>query len=308
MNNQIAVKLPGLNMSTPLMPASGTFGFGDAWGSDQVDFNQPGALAIKTTTPYATTGNSQPQIAKLTDGIMNSVGLTNPGVDVVIKEKLPKLRANYSTLPILGSVGGASLTEYVTVATKLAASGLVDALELNVSCPNVAHGGMSFGVDPHAVEKITRAVKDVAGAVPVYVKLTPNVTDIVEIAKAAEAGGADGLSLINTVLGLHINIETRKPVLGNGMGGYSGTAIKPLAVRMVYQVAHATKLPIIGQGGIETAADVVEFFLAGANAVAVGAAHFKDINACPHIAQQLPALLDKLGIDSLQELSNSVRN
>ena len=158
------------------------------------------------------------------------------------------------------------------------------------------------------MEKITRAVKDVAGEIPVYVKLTPNVTDIVEIAKAAEAGGADGLSLINTVLGLHIDIETRKPVLGNGMGGYSGTAIKPLAVRMIYQVAHATKLPILGQGGIATAADVVEFFMAGANAVAVGAAHFKDINACPHIAQQLPALLDKLGIDSLQELSNSVRN
>ena len=308
MTNQITVQLPGLNMSTPLMPASGTFGFGDAWGSDQVDFNQLGALAIKTTTPHATTGNPQPQIAKLSDGVMNSVGLTNPGVDVVVREKLPKLHANYPTLPILGSVGGASLAEYVTVATKLAASGLVDALELNVSCPNVAHGGMSFGVDPHVVEKITRAVKDVAGAMPVYVKLTPNVTDIVEIAKAAEAGGADGLSLINTDLGLHIDIETRQPVLGNGMGGYSGPAIKPLAVRMVYQVAHATKLPIIGQGGIETAADVVEFFMAGANAVAVGAAHFKDINACPHIAQQLPALLDKLGIDSLQELSNSVRN
>lgn len=308
MTNQIAVKLPGLNMSNPLMPASGTFGFGDAWGSDQVDFNQLGALAIKTTTPHATTGNPQPQIAKLTDGVMNSVGLTNSGVDVVIKEKLPKLHVNYPNLPILGSVGGAALSEYVIVATKLAASGLVDALELNVSCPNVAHGGMSFGVDPHAVEKITRAVKDVAGEIPVYVKLTPNVTDIVEIAKAAEAGGADSLSLINTVLGLHIDIETRKPVLGNGMGGYSGTAIKPLAVRMIYQVAHATKLPIIGQGGIATAADVVEFFMAGANAVAVGAAHFKDINACPHIAQQLPALLDKLGIDSLQELSNSVRN
>lgn len=307
MNEQIAVKLPGLTMATPLMPASGTFGFGDAWGSDKVDFNQLGALAIKTTTPQATTGNPQPQIAKLTDGVMNSVGLTNPGVDAVISEKLPKLHHQYPTLPILGSVGGANQEEYVTVAEKLAQSGMVNALELNVSCPNVAHGGMSFGVDPHAVETITRAVKDVSGAIPVYVKLTPNVTNIVEIAKAAEAGGADGLSLINTVLGLHIDIRSRKPVLGNGMGGYSGQAIKPLAVRMVYQVAHATKLPIIGQGGIETAADVVEFFMAGANAVAVGAAHFKDINACPHIAQQLPALLNELGIESLQELTQEVR-
>ncbi|WP_295728162.1 dihydroorotate dehydrogenase [uncultured Limosilactobacillus sp.] len=307
MNDQIKVTLPGLEMTTPLMPASGTFGFGDAWGSDQVDFNQLGALAIKTTTPEATTGNPQPQIAKLTDGVMNSVGLTNPGVDAVISEKLPKLRYRYPKLPILGSVGGASQAEYVTVAQKLAKSSFVNALELNVSCPNVAHGGMSFGVDPHAVETITRAVKDVSGDVPVYVKLTPNVTDIVEIAKAAEAGGADGLSLINTVLGLHIDIKSRRPVLGNGMGGYSGQAIKPLAVRMVYQVAHATKLPIIGQGGIETAADVIEFFMAGANAVAVGAAHFKDINACPHIAHELPGLLNQLGIQSLQDLVNEVR-
>lgn len=307
MNNQISVQLPGLKMKNPLMPASGTFGFGDAYGSDKVDFNQLGALAIKTTTPEATKGNPQPQIAMLSDGVMNSVGLTNPGVDAVITEKLPALHSKYPDLPVLGSVGGASVDDYVTVAQKLAHSGLVNALELNVSCPNVSHGGMSFGVDPAQVEKITKAVKDVSGDIPVYVKLTPNVTDITEIAKAAEAGGADGLSLINTVLGLHIDIKTRKPVLGNGMGGYSGTAIKPLAVRMVYQVAHATKLPIIGMGGIYTAEDVVEFFMAGANAVAVGAAHFKNINACPHIAEQLPALLDKLHINSLQELTDEVR-
>lgn len=307
MDHQINVQLPGLNMKNPLMPASGTFGFGDAWGADQVDFNQLGALAIKTTTPQATTGNPQPQIAMLSDGVMNSVGLTNPGVDAVIKEKLPKLHQKCPSLPILGSVGGASKEAYVQVAQKLANSGLVDALELNVSCPNVKHGGMSFGVDAHAVEDITKAVKNVTADVPVYVKLTPNVTDIVEIAKAAEAGGADGLSLINTVLGLHIDIETRQPVLGQGMGGYSGTAIKPLAVRMVYQVAHATKLPIIGQGGIMNAEDVIEFFMAGANAVALGAAHFKDINACPHIAAKLPALLDKLGINSLAELTKQVR-
>lgn len=307
MNNQIAVQIPGLKMKNPLMPASGTFGFGDAWGADQVDFDQLGALVVKTTTPHATTGNPQPQIAMLNDGVMNSVGLTNPGVDEVVAEKLPKLHTAYPDLPLMGSVGGASKEEYTQVAAKLANSGLVDALELNVSCPNVAHGGMAFGVNPHAVEAITQSVKNVAGAVPVYVKLTPNVTDIVEIAQAAEAGGADGLSLINTVLGLRINIKTRQPVLGNGMGGYSGPAVKPLAVRMVYQVAHATKLPIIGQGGIGSAEDVVEFFLAGANAVAVGAAHFKDINACPHIAQKLPALLDQLGVSSLTELTKEVR-
>ncbi|WP_251546352.1 dihydroorotate dehydrogenase [Limosilactobacillus caecicola] len=308
MTKQIAVELPGLKMKNPLMPASGTFGFGDAWGADKVNFDELGALVVKTTTPAATTGNPQPQIAMLNDGVMNSVGLTNPGVDVVISDKLPKLRQQHPVLPLVGSVGGASKDEYVLVAQKLAKSGLVDALELNVSCPNVAHGGMSFGVDPQMVESITRAVKDVTGTVPVYVKLTPNVTDIVEIARAAEAGGADGLSLINTVLGLRFNLKTRQPVLGNGMGGYSGTAIKPLAIRMVYQVAHATELPIIGQGGIETAEDVVEFFLAGANAVALGAAHFKDINACPHIAAKLPAVLDQLGINSLTELSEQVRN
>ena len=188
------------------------------------------------------------------------------------------------------------------VAEKLAKSGLVSALELNVSCPNVAHGGMAFGTDAKVLESLTNQVKRVVGDVPLYVKLTPNVTDITEVARGAEAGGADGLSLINTVLGLHIDIRTGHPVLGNGMGGYSGTAVKPLAVRMVYQVAHATKLPIIGIGGIETAADVLEFMMAGASAVAVGAAHFKDIAACPHIAAQLPSLMDELGIKTLAEL------
>lgn len=307
MKNQLAVQIPGLKMNNPLMPASGTFGFGDSWGADQVGFDQLGALVVKTATLHATTGNPQPQIAMLNDGVMNSVGLTNPGVDEVIAEKLPQLRGAHPNLPLIGSVGGASREEYAEVTEKLAASGLVNALEINVSCPNVAHGGMSFGVDPHTVEAITQATKTVAGDVPVYVKLTPNVTAITEIARAAEAGGADGLSLINTVLGLRFNLKTRQPVLGNGMGGYSGTAIKPLAIRMVYQVAQATSLPIIGQGGISCAEDVVEFFLAGASAVAVGAAHFKDVNACPHIAEQLPALLDRLGISSLAKLAAEVR-
>lgn len=299
---RLAVELPGLKMQNPLMPASGTFGFGDAYGADRVDFDQLGAFVMKTTTPQARTGNPQPQIAKLSDGVMNSVGLTNPGVDVVVNEKLPAFHQAHSNLPVLASVGGASLVEYQMVAEKLVQSPFVNALELNVSCPNVSQGGMAFGTDPKLVEAVTRAVKEVSGTIPVYVKLTPNVTSITEIAKAAEAGGADGLSLINTVLGLHIDLKTRKPVLGNGMGGYSGTAIKPLAVRMVYQVAHATKLPIIGMGGIETAADVLEFMMAGASAVAVGAGHFKDLNICPKLAHELPNLMDELGIQNLSEL------
>lgn len=307
MSNRLAVRLPGLTMKNPLMPASGTFGFGDSWGADQVDFNQCGALVLKTTTPRARTGNPQPQIAKLADGVMNSVGLTNPGVAVVVDQKLPAVKAQYPDLPLIGSVGGATQEDYVTVARQLAVSGHVAALELNVSCPNVSEGGMAFGTQPRVVEQLTRAVKEAIGDLPLYVKLTPNVTDITEVARAAAAGGADGLSLINTVLGLRFDLTTRQPVLGNGMGGYSGPAVKPLAIRMVYQVARATKLPIIGQGGIESAEDVVEFMLAGATAVAVGAAHFKDLNACPHIAAQLPAVLDRLGIGSLQELQDQVR-
>lgn len=299
---RLAVNLPGLKMQNPLMPASGTFGFGDAFGAQQVNFNQLGAFVLKTTAPQATTGNPQPQVAKLFDGVMNSVGLTNPGVAVVAQQKLPALRKAHPYLPLIASVGGASVNQYQQVARTLAATGLINALEINVSCPNVAHGGMAFGTDPKVVEKVTAAVKEVSGEVPVYVKLTPNVTDITEIARGAEAGGADGVSLINTLLGLHIDIKTRKPVLGNGMGGYSGPAVKPLAVRMVYQVAQATRLPIIGMGGIQTAADVIEFMMAGASAVAVGAAHFRDANVCAHIAVDLPPLMDQLGIRALSDL------
>lgn len=299
---RLAVNLPGLALRNPLMPASGTFGFGDAFGAEQVNFNQLGAFVMKTTTPTATTGNPQPQVAKLFDGVMNSVGLTNPGVEAVATKKIPAFKKAHPYLPLIASVGGDTVADYRMVAQRLAQTGLVDALEINVSCPNVATGGMALGIDPHQVELVTKTVKDVSGQVPVYVKLTPNVTSIVEIAQAAEAGGADGLSLINTVLGLHIDIQTRKPVLGNGMGGFSGPAIKPLAVRMVYQVAQATKLPIIGMGGIETAADVIEFMMAGADAVAIGAGHFKDLNICGHIAVDLPPLMDRLGIASLNDL------
>lgn len=302
---KISVKLPGLDLKNPIMPASGTFGFGDVAMAKKFDLNKMGAMVIKTTTPNATTGNSQPQIAVLDDGVMNSVGLTSPGVDAVISQKLTKLRAQYPNLPIVASVGGDSEEDYVEVAKKLASSNLVNALELNVSCPNVATGGMSFGIHSQVVEDLTTKIKSAVDT-PIYVKLTPNVTDVVEIAQAAERGGADGLVLINTVLGLGINIKTRKPLLGNNMGGLSGHAIKPLAVRMVAQVYQATSLPIIGVGGIETAEDVIEFILAGASAVEVGSAHFHDELIIPHLAEKLPELLEKLEVNDINDLVGKV--
>lgn len=299
---RLAVNLPGLKMKNPVMPASGTFGFGDVPQARKYDLNRLGAIVIKTTTPQARTGNPQPQIAVLNDGVLNSVGLTNPGVNVVAGEKIPHLKHQYPDLPLVASIGGASVEDYVMVTERLAATGLVDALELNISCPNVKHGGMAFGTDPQVAQKLTKAVKAASGDVPVYVKLTPNVTDIVEIAQAVEAGGADGLSMINTLLGMKINLKTRKPVLGNIMGGLSGTAIKPLAIRMIYQVSHAVNIPIIGEGGISSAEDVIEFFLAGASAVQVGSAHFHDALAMPHIIEQLPQAMARVGIGSLAEL------
>lgn len=299
---RLAVNLPGLKMKNPVMPASGTFGFGDVPQARKYDLNRLGAIVIKTTTPQARTGNPQPQIAVLNDGVLNSVGLTNPGVNVVAGEKIPHLKHQYPDLPLVASIGGASVEDYVMVTERLAATGLVDALELNISCPNVKHGGMAFGTDPQVAEKLTKAVKAASGDVPVYVKLTPNVTDIVEIAQAVEAGGADGLSMINTLLGMKINLKTRKPVLGNIMGGLSGTAIKPLAIRMIYQVSHAVNIPIIGEGGISSAEDVIEFFLAGASAVQVGSAHFHNALAMPHIIEQLPQAMARVGIGSLAEL------
>lgn len=299
---RLAVNLPGLKMKNPVMPASGTFGFGDVPQARKYDLNRLGAIVIKTTTPQARTGNPQPQIAVLNDGVLNSVGLTNPGVNVVAGEKIPHLKHQYPDLPLVASIGGASVEDYVMVTERLAATGLVDALELNISCPNVKHGGMAFGTDPQVAENLTKAVKAASGDVPVYVKLTPNVTDIVEIAQAVEAGGADGLSMINTLLGMKINLKNRKPVLGNIMGGLSGTAIKPLAIRMIYQVSHAVNIPIIGEGGISSAEDVIEFFLAGASAVQVGSAHFHDALAMPHIIEQLPQAMARVGIGSLAEL------
>ena len=304
--NRLAVKLPGLALKNPLMPASGTFGFGDTPLAQQVDLNKFGAMVIKTATPRPRVGNPEPRIAVLEDGVLNAVGLAGPGVDAVANEKIPAVRQKYPELPIIASVSGGSVEEYAMVAAKLAAAP-VNALEINVSCPNVKDEGMLFGTDPAQVEAITRAVKDRVGALPVYVKLTPNVTDIVAIALAAERGGADGLSLINTLLGMHIDVHTGNPVVANVTGGYSGQPVKPVAVRMIYQVAHATTLPIIGMGGVAMAEDVIEMMMAGASAVAVGSAHFEDAHAIEHIAAALPALMDELHIESLTQLHADVR-
>lgn len=294
-------ELPGLKLKNPIMPASGTFGFGDVSAAKKFDLNSLGAMVIKTATLNLSHGNPQPQIDVLKNGVLNSVGLTNPGVDEVISQKLAALRQQYPDLPIIASVGGDNEDDYLKVAQKFDQSGLINALEINVSCPNVAQGGMSFGIHPKTVEELTRKIK-AAVTLPIYVKLTPNVTDITAIALAAERGGADGISMINTVLGLDIDIKNRRPKLGNNLGGLSGAAIKPIALRMIYQVHQATALPIIGMGGIETPEDVIEFMLAGASAVAVGSAHFKDELAAYHIAHDLPKTLQKYQISAVKDI------
>lgn len=304
--NRLQVELPGLSLRNPIMPASGSFGFGDVKAARLNDLNRLGAVVLKTTTKMAKKGNPQPQIVSFKEGIMNSVGLTNPGVDEVVEHKLPQLRTHYPNLPIIASLAGASISDYCVVAEKLDNSELVDALEVNVSCPNVAAGGMQFGVDPLVIQKLTSEIKKRV-AVPVYVKLTPNVTDIIECAQAAKDGGADGLTMINTLYGLRIDPQTRKPVLGNKFGGWSGPSLKPTAIRMIYQVAHQVDLPIIGVGGISNAQDVIEMYLAGASAVQIGSAQFNDPAACWHILDELEPEMDRLNIESLSKLINEVK-
>lgn len=298
-----SVSLPGLSMINPIMPASGTFGFGELY-HDLYDYNSLGAIVLKSTTKEARAGNEEPRFHPLSNGALNAVGLKNPGVDVVVAEKLPSLTK--FTTPVIGSVAGETEDDFVEVAKKLDQSNVISAIELNVSCPNVKEGGLTFGVDPKSVERITRKVKQ-AVKVPVYVKLTPNVTDIVEIAKAAETGGADGLSLINTVLGMTIDVTTRRPVLGNTMGGLSGIGIFPIALRMVYQVSQAVDIPVIGMGGVQSTDDVIQMFLAGASAVAIGTATYNNPVIMNEIISQLPIRMKELGIDSLEGLIQEVK-
>ena len=283
-----SVTLCGLPLANPVIPASGTFGYGYEF-AELYDINCLGTFSFKGTTRAPRLGNPQPRIAEMTGGMLNAVGLQNPGVDAVIAEELPKL-ARVFHKPVMANVSGFSLEEYVEVCQKLDACPQVGWLEVNISCPNVHGGGMSFGTDPKAAAAVTRAVKD-AVKKPVIVKLSPNVTSIADIAKACENAGADGLSLINTVMGMRLDLKTRKPLLANGTGGMSGPAVFPLAVRMVWQVYEAVRIPVVGLGGVSRAEDVLELMLAGATAVEVGAANLVDPFACRRIVEDLPRVM-----------------
>lgn len=293
------VNLSGLTLTNPIIPASGTFGFGYEF-ADLYDINVLGSLSMKGTTKAPRFGNPTPRIAEIPDGLINSVGLQNPGVEKVISEELPKLRQVYSK-PVLANISGFSVDEFVDCAKKFDDAEGVGILEINISCPNVHGGGMSFGTDPKAAAAVTEAVKK-AVKKPVYVKLTPNVTDITVIAKAVEAAGADGVCLINTLLGMRIDLKRRRPVIANKMGGMSGPCLLPLALRMVYQVYEAVNIPIIGMGGVESAEDVVEMMLAGASAVEVGAANLVDPFACKRIIDALPETMKKYNIENLKDI------
>ncbi len=293
------VILSGWELDNPVIPASGTFGFGREF-AEFYDINCLGTFSFKGTTREARFGNPTPRIAECREGMINSVGLQNPGVDHVIAHELPEMQA-YFRKKVIANVSGFSVEDYAVTCEKLDREEQVGLLEVNVSCPNVHNGGMSFGTSPEAAAEVTRAVKAVTKK-PVYIKLSPNVTDIVSIAKACEEAGADGISLINTLLGMRINLKTKKPVIANKMGGFSGPAIFPVAVRMVYQVYEAVKIPIIGMGGVATAEDVIEMMLAGATAVQVGAANLVDPFACKRIIEELPAVMRKYGIENLTDI------
>lgn len=294
-----SVILSGLTLSNPIIPASGTFGYGYEF-AEWYDINILGSFSFKGTTKEPRFGNPTPRIAECESGLINAVGLQNPGVEKVISEELPKLAKCFSK-PVVANVSGFSVEEYQYTCEKLDKEEQVGLIEVNVSCPNVHGGGMSFGTSPESAAKVTRAVKEVTKK-PVYIKLSPNVTDIVAIAKACEDAGADGISLINTLLGMRIDLKTKKPVIANKMGGFSGPAIKPVALRMVYQVYEAVKIPIIGMGGVSNAEDVLEFMLAGATAVEVGATNLIDPFACKKIVEDLPFVMDKYGINKLTDI------
>lgn len=291
--------LLGIEIDNPIIPASGTFGFGYEF-AELYDINILGTFSFKGTTKEPRFGNPTPRIAECTAGMINSVGLQNPGVEKVISEELPKLKKVFSK-PVMANVSGFSVEEYAYTCEKLNDCEQVGWIEVNVSCPNVHNGGMSFGTSPDAVSKVVKAVKKVTTK-PVIIKLSPNVTDIVSIAKACEEAGADGISLINTLLGMRIDIKRRKPVIANKMGGFSGDAIFPVAVRMVYQVYEAVSIPIIGMGGISSAKDVIEMMMAGATAVQVGAANLINPFACKEIIEELPKEMDKLNIKDINEI------
>lgn len=300
----LRVNLSGLTLDNPVIPASGTFGYGKEF-AEIYDINILGSISFKGTTRHARLGNPLPRIAECPMGMINSVGLQNPGLKAVCEQELPDLAKIYKK-PVIANISGFSLDEYVECAAAMDKEKQVGIIEVNVSCPNVHNGGMAYGVCPESAAEVTAAVKEVTSK-PVYIKLSPNVTDIVEIACACEDAGADGLSLINTLLGMRIDIKTGKPVIANKMGGFSGPAVFPVAVRMVYQVANAIKIPVIGMGGVSSARDVIEMMMAGATAVQVGAANLVNPYACREIIEELPALCEELGIQKLSDIIGIVK-
>lgn len=302
---RLSVNLCGIELDNPLIPASGTFGYGYEF-AELYDINCLGTFSFKGTTKEPRFGNPTPRIAECPSGIINAVGLQNPGVEKVITEELPRLKEVFHK-PVMANISGFSVEDYACTAERLDKEGQVGWLEINISCPNVHGGGMAFGTSTDAAAEVTRAVKAVTTK-PVILKLSPNVTDIVSVANAVEEAGADGVSLINTLLGMRIDLKTRRPVIANTMGGFSGPAIFPVAVRMVYQVAHAVHIPVIGMGGVSTAEDVMEMLLAGATAVGIGAANLTDPWVCPKILEELPQVMDKYGIKTLREIIGGVKH
>lgn len=307
MTKRLAISLPGLDLKNPIIPASGCFGFGQEY-ADYYDLNQLGSIMIKATTRNPRYGNATPRVAETPAGMLNAIGLQNPGVDAVLSEKLPWLAQHFPDLPIIANVAGFSNEEYAYVSGKISKAPNVKAIELNISCPNVDHGnnGLLIGQVPELAYQAVKAAVE-ASSVPVYVKLTPSVADIRLLAKAAEDAGATGLTMINTLVGMRFNLKTRQPILANGTGGMSGPAVFPVALKLIRQVAQTTNLPIIGMGGVDTADKAIEMMIAGASAIGVGTANFTDPFACPTIIQDLPKRMDVYGIDTLENLRQDVR-
>ena len=303
MVKDLSVELCGIRLHNPVVPASGTFGFGLELAGT-FDLNVLGAISLKGTTLEPRYGNPTPRVAECTEGMINSVGLQNPGIDVLVNEKVPALRKVYSQ-PVIANISGFSLDEYRECCRKADACEGIDIIEVNISCPNVHNGGMAFGTSAESAAEVTRTVKVVCRK-PVFIKLSPNVTDIVAIARACEDTGADGLTLVNTFLGMRIDIARRKPVIANKMGGFSGRAVFPIALRMVYQVAHACRIPVMGCGGVANARDVIEMMMAGATAVQVGAENLRNPFACPEIIESLPGVMEELGIEKLTDIIGTV--
>ncbi|HEL9635123.1 TPA: dihydroorotate dehydrogenase [Streptococcus suis] len=307
MKKRLAISLPGLDLKNPIIPASGCFGFGQEY-ADYYDLNQLGSIMIKATTRYPRYGNATPRVAETPAGMLNAIGLQNPGVEAVLSEKLPWLEQQFPDLPIIANVAGFSNEEYAYVSGKISQAPNVKAIELNISCPNVDHGnnGLLIGQVPELAYDAVKAAVE-ASSVPVYVKLTPSVADITLLAKAAEDAGASGLTMINTLVGMRFNLKNRQPILANGTGGMSGPAVFPVALKLIRQVAQMTKLPIIGMGGVDSADKALEMMIAGASAIGVGTANFTDPFACPTIIKDLPKRMDVYGIDTLENLRQEVR-